>query len=197
MENSIQINEKNEKQKSFTGHLYDWVEALIFSFIVIILLFTFAFRFVGVKGESMTDTLKDKDRLIISNLFYKPQKGDIVVITRNYKNLDYSDKETVKEPLIKRIIATSGDEVDIKNGSVYVNKKRIEENYVTSETTTDYRSIENNVFFPLTVPQGQVFYLGDNRSGSADSRIYGTADERSIIGKVIFRIYPLSEFKLF
>ena len=108
----------------YVGEMVDWLDAMIVTIFCIVLIFTFAFRMVGVEGTSMLDTLQNKDKVILSNLFYTPEKGDIVVISRTNQHL--ADGES-KEPLIKRIIALEGDEVDIHDGAVYVNGEKLSE----------------------------------------------------------------------
>ncbi len=123
------------------------------------------------------------DRLLISNLFYTPEYGDIVVI--------HTDME--EEAIIKRIIATEGQEVDIDflTGEVKVDGVVLDEPYINNLTLDS-----GDVSFPVTVPDGCVFVLGDNRSVSLDSRYsdVGMVSIDDILGRVVLRIYPLNQF---
>lgn len=177
---------EQEPQRSATDSFYEWVEAIIYAFIAIFIIFAFFFRVVGVDGDSMNNTLKDGDWLIISNFNYSPQRSDIVVSTQpNPKN----------EPLIKRVIAVEGDVVDIdfSSGAVSVNGEELSETYIKELTF-----LQGDVRFPLKVPQGKVFVMGDNRNESWDSRFeaVGFIDERYLMGKTVFRIFPFGEWKV-
>ncbi len=167
-----------EREQRFTG-LYEWVEAAVFSLIVVVLVFTFLFRVVGVDGPSMTPTLLDQERLILTDLFYTPERGDVVVINRY-----------TREPLIKRIIAVGGDTlaIDGETGEVSVNGEVLDEPYI--QGTTYPLEFES----PQTVPEGYVFVMGDNRENSTDSRRLGFISEKDIMGEAVFRIWPLSKF---
>ncbi len=174
---------KNTKKKtSLKEELFDWMFEIVTAVVVLLLIFTFAVRTVDVYGNSMLPTLHHGEKLLLNRLFYTPEYGDIVVIT----------KPCGDEPLIKRIIATENQTVDIdfEKGIVYVDGVALEENYVNSPTNRYY-----NVTFPCTVPEGCVFVLGDNRNASKDSRdaSVGMVDERYILGEVIFRITPFDK----
>lgn len=153
---------------------------------IFMLVYVLFFRAVVVVGDSMNDTLVDGDRLLlISNLIYaEPKQGDIIVAAKDsFRN---------GEPIVKRIIATEGQTVDIdfKTGTVYVDGVALTEPYISTPT------VENEgASFPLTVPEGCIFVMGDNRMNSLDSRSnqIGLIDEREIIGKVIFLLIPGSD----
>lgn len=168
-----ELQKRNTKRE-----VYDWIESLIFALVCIVLLFTFIGRVVVVDGHSMEPTLSDQERLISSRLFYKPQSGDIVVITQP------NDRG---EALIKRVVATEGQTIDIdfERGDVYVDDVLLNEPYILEKTHQ-----RDDVVFPQTVPEGHVFVMGDNRNNSWDSRSYGVGmiDTRYILGRVLFRL---------
>ncbi len=138
------------------------------------------FRIVNVDGLSMYPTLQHADKIITSDLFYSPEVGDIVVVQTDTYGQD---------PLVKRIIAVGGQTVDIdfELGIVYVDGVALDEPYVNSLT------LEREDFSgPITIPEGYLFLMGDNRNRSTDSRsnMVGLVDERCIIGKVYFILFP-------
>jgi len=167
------------------GEMFDWLQCIVFALIVCILVFTFIARTVGVIGGSMENTLFEGERLVISKLFYTPQHGDIVVLRQDtFRN----------EPIVKRVIATEGQTVDIdfEECVVYVDGVALDEPYTKdygNYTYYDPQDFEGEV----TVPEGCIFVMGDNRNGSTDSRTesIGFVDTRKILGKVILRIGPL------
>ncbi len=165
----------------YKSEFFEWGEALVVSLTAIILLFTFVVRLIGVDGSSMYPTLHDRDKVFMSDLFYTPHKGDIVVLTKT---------SFIDGPIVKRIIATGGDTVDIdfSTGEVRVNGEALEEPYINELTHNPI-----DMTFPQTVPEGSVFVMGDNRNRSSDSRDtrLGMVDERYILGHVLTRILPI------
>ena len=165
------------------GNVLEWYESLIFSVLVVIALFSFVFRVTLVYGSSMVPTLAEQDRLIVWGAGYTPQRGDVVILD-GY--IEYG------KPLVKRIIAVAGDTVDIdfSTGAVSVNGEVLDEPYIAEPTRE-----QGDVAFPLTVPEGKVFVMGDNRNASTDSRFsaVGCIDERDVLGKAVFRILPFNK----
>ncbi len=173
--------EASEKKKS----AFEWVSSVMAAFVVIFLIFTFAFRVVQVSGTSMLQTLNDKDWLLVSHTQNDIKQGDIVVATPpTYEN----------GPVIKRVIGVEGDEIyiDFLKGIVYVNGQALDEPYTNTLTNLSY-----DVTFPVTVPKGCVFVMGDNRNGSLDSRStqIGFVDEEYILGRVILRVFPFEKIE--
>ncbi len=175
---------KNKKAKKTKLNIFEVFEAGVAAIVVVTVLFLFCFRVFSVDGPSMKPTLQPDDRVVVSGVGYKAQQGDIVVL---------SGAGSDQKPIVKRVIAVAGDVVDINftTGVVTVNGK---EEHFTDELTTQ----QADVAFPLTVPEGTVFVLGDNRGVSLDSRSsrVGCVDERKIVGKVLFRFYPLGDWKV-
>ena len=174
---------KKDGASSFVTNLYDWVSAFLFALIVVVMLMTFCFRLVDVDGDSMLQTLQDKNKLIVTGLNYEPEVGDIVVISHGVE---------LDKTLVKRVIAVGGQTVDIdsESGDVTVDGIVINEPYINGKTAAI-----GDVTFPVEVAEGTVFVLGDNRPISKDSRFsdVGLIDVGAIIGKVRLRISPIDE----
>ncbi len=174
--------EKRHREKNTM--LLDWFEAILVAVVLMFLVLVFAVRMVNVNGVSMEPTLYDGDQLVVLSLAYQPQQGDIVVV---------SGENTVGSPIVKRVIGLGGDVVDIdfETGEVSVNGEVLQEEYTSAPTTLAY-----DIQFPVTVPDGYLFLLGDNRPHSKDSRDseIGFVDERDLLGKVVWRIFPLDQF---
>lgn len=180
----MQENQENkEQQEKVKGRdLYEWVQALVCSVLTVVVLFTFFVRLIGVDGHSMVPTLQHGDRMLVLNsMFYNDyQYGDIVVLTK---------EGFFGAPIVKRVIAVGGQTVDIDftSGSVYVDGKLLKEDYINELTFTS-----EGMKFPLTVPEGSIFVMGDNRNHSDDSRNdkLGTVDTRYVIGKAFVLAFP-------
>lgn len=177
---------KENKKESFLSSLYDWIEVVSVSVIIVIMIFTFVARLSTVDGDSMYPTLIDGERLIVSDLFYSPENGDIVVLQE--KNAFFTS------PLVKRIIAQEGQTIDFdyENWGVYVDGEKLTEPYINRElekAMKNYGSPDS-----ITVPEGHIFVMGDNRNHSTDSRdsLVGFVEYDEIIGKVVFRLFPFS-----
>ena len=179
------MNKKSRKaeDESPVSALLQYLHDMIYMLAVIMVVFLLFFRMVVVSGPSMYATLWDGDwLLVLSNIFYQePEKGDIIIVSKQSYNSG--------EPIVKRVIATEGQKVDIdfEAGIVYVNDVALEEPYTYTPT-----NMEEGMSFPLIVSEGCVFAMGDNRNRSRDSRYpdIGLIDQREILGKAVFLIYP-------
>lgn len=187
------INEEPKDKKSVSAEIIEWLEVISTAVIAVVIIFCFIFRIATISGDSMKNTLYSGEKVIISNLAYTPKNGDIVVISRNAEN-SIKGQVSSQGPIIKRVIATGGQTVDIdfEAGIVYVDGKPLKENY-TSTPTVNKADIE----FPLYVPEGYIFVLGDNRTESLDSRYSqigedGLIDTRYVLGHAVFRIFPFN-----
>lgn len=187
MENSSltpKEEEKREGEGRYVAGCYEWVEALITALTVVMILFVFLFRVnIGVVGYSMEPNYRSGYRVFVSCADRNFSRGDVVVIGANATPL--------KERIIKRVIATEGQTVniDFQTGVVSVDGKALDESaYIENGITKNKYDIN----FPQKVPKGHVFVLGDNRPVSDDSRSsdVGMIDTRQIIGKVEFLLKP-------
>lgn len=178
-------NSYSETSKSWK-FAYNWLDSLVFALVGIAVVFTFLFRVVGVNGESMKPTLNNGDWLTVKAINTTYERGDIVVITQ---------PNSLNEPLIKRVIAVAGDTVDINfaQGTVKINGELINEPYIAEPTERMF-----DVAFPVTVPEGCVFVMGDNRNNSLDSRstTVGFIDTRYLLGTAEFRLFPVGKWKI-
>ena len=165
--------------------ILEWIEELIIAMVLIAIVFTFVCRVVTVTGTSMVPNFHDGDRVLVVNDLTGVEQGDVVVIVN-----------VLDEPIIKRVIATEGQTVDFdyESKSVLVDGQTVDEtqfgleNGITEEPFSSFALLD----FPQTVPEGCVFVLGDNRAVSEDSRYQdvGMIDERNILGKAVFHLFP-------
>lgn len=173
----------SEKKPDWKESVVLYLHDLIYMMAAVLIIFLFAFRIIVVSGGSMRTTLRDGDYLLLlSNVFYhEPKYGDVVVVSK-----ESYDKG---KPIVKRVIATEGQTVDIdfELGIVYVDGQALSESYVNTPT-----NIEEGVAFPIEVGEGCVFVMGDNRNDSKDSRSpeIGQVDCREILGKAFLIMFP-------
>ena len=197
------MTEQENKPTGVAIAAFDYVEMFVFAAVFVILLMTLCFRLCNVDGPSMNQTLWDGEKLVISNLFYTPESGDIIVFHQTNDVRDgISVEDRFNEPIVKRVIATGGQYVklDFTAKKVYVSDDGIFEESEVIEESYAYYSFD--VWHPNTpvteyyVPEGYLFVMGDNRNNSADSRSaeVGLVDTRRVLGRVILRLTPPSSF---
>ena len=174
-------DKKENKLEAFASGAHYFVEIFVITLCVVLFLSAFVMRHTVVDGSSMQNTLQNGQHLLISDLFYEAERGDIVVL----QSADIS----IKTPIVKRIIALGGDRIKMENGTVFVNGEALQEDYVLDGCHFSSVPID---FPEFTVSKGHVFVLGDHRDRSSDSRVFGEIDERCILGKAYVCIYPLN-----
>lgn len=207
---------KKQKKNSVGREIFEWVYTIVIAIVIAFAIKTFLFDIVRVDGSSMFPTLVNNDRLIVTKLGYEPKQGDIIILDSTYKfREEYYDKlaqqegkdelsafdklkasssmpENLKKRYyVKRIIALSGQTVDLRDGKVFVDGEELDEPYYSGIT----QSIDSSVQYPITVEDGMVFVMGDNRPHSQDSRSskLGQVPYEAILGKSQLRIWPLSD----
>ncbi len=182
----IEFEPEEKKAPALISFIFDLTDSLKGAVIAAFVVFCLVFRIIGVEGGSMNPTLHDGDWVAVSGMSFDIDRGDIVIATQPWER---------NVPIVKRVIGVGGDTVDIDfiRGEVFVNGVMLNEPYIDEPTTLSY-----DVDFPVTVPEGQLFVMGDNRGDSLDSRSskIGFIDERYILGKVVFRIYPTGDWKI-
>lgn len=195
---SAQEQQTKEKSKatplSILKDLLDMVESVLISGFIVMLLFGFVLRPVKVDGSSMVPTLYNMDQLLMVSLFYQPSYGDIVVINGDYATLFSDQAQTVTYEaqgtdinLIKRVIATEGQTIDIdfETGNITIDGELLDQSFITLKPTRN----DGAFTYPMTVPEGYCFVMGDNRNGSMDSRhpSVGLISEDQVLGHVVLR----------
>ena len=171
------------QRKSLGRVLGGWLAAILIVALIFFIIFRFVIQVVGIEGSSMSPTLEQGDRIVVSDLFYTPEQGDIVII---------SDDNILGKQLVKRVIAVEGQTVEVtEDGDVLVDGAVLNEPYLAEPTQSP-----GDMTYPVTVPEGQVFVMDDNRAQSLDSRdtVIGLIDNSDIEGRVLFRFYPFGSF---
>lgn len=192
-ENTAEETAPKEKRtlRDYLGDIYELLEMLGSVSAMIMLIFAFVFRLNIVDGHSMDVTLAHGEYLGVSDLFYEPTPGDIVIVHKI--NADPYDN-----PIVKRVIATEGQTVDIdfSTWTLRVDGEVVDEPY--RYLSNDYL-LTADWNFPITVGENEIFVMGDNRNNSADSRTeeIGMIDERCVIGKAYVRVFPINKFEVF
>lgn len=174
---------KQKEQFNVKEEVKNWIEAFIFAFVVIGVFLLLGFHMAQVDGPSMNPTLETKDRVLISGLHYTPKQGDVAVFKSEYAGRD----------LIKRVIATEGQEVniDFETGSVYVDGE-----LMVDQFSLEQNRVRGDRTYPITVPKDHIFVMGDNRNNSLDSRStdIGFIHKDDIKGKAIFVLFPFKHW---
>ncbi len=218
MNNDVE-NKETPKKKSLLREIWEWIYTIVVALVIALVIKALIFDIVLVDGSSMYPTLEDKDRLIVTKLGYTPDNGDIVILDSTYKNREnYYDilalnkekdelnqmekmiqyislpKEYKHRYYVKRVIATPGQTVDIKDGKVYIDGEVLNEEYYSGTTSV----IDYSISYPLLVEDNHVFVMGDNRNHSTDSRSssLGLVPFDAVIGKAQLRIFPLNKIGL-
>ena len=176
--------------------IFDFVELFIFTLAAVFLITTFFFKYSNVVGSSMEGTLKENDKLLLTNIFYRPEQGDIVVI----------DDRTFNDPIIKRVIAVGSQKVKITPYAIYVDGEKLVEDYVFIDDRMfrysvvpcealkdDLVDYEPGEYYEILVPENEIFVMGDHRNNSTDSRDIGTINEDRVLGKAIYRFAPFDK----
>lgn len=199
------MNSKNKVMKE----VISWIFTIIGGLLIVLVFNSKVYASAQVKQSSMENTLFSQQKLFVdkfSSNFSDPQRGDIIIFledeykgtiidesVRTIEDIVYkittknTEENELHSRLVKRVIGIAGDEVDIKDGYVYVNGEKLDEPYVKGETE------EHEFELPIVVGKNQLFVLGDNRAVSIDSRSFGLIDCRQVEGKAVFRIYPFNK----
>jgi signal peptidase I len=199
-DHEVETAEEPTPGRSTTRSVVEWIAVIGGALIVALVIKTFLIQAFYIPSGSMEPTLDIGDRVLVNKLSYRVHdvnRGDLVVFEANEGNGDCGQpvseaaadaaEEGIKD-LIKRVIALPGEEIDLRNGHVVIDGRVLDEPYLPEGTLTETGPIQ----IPLTVPEGCVFVLGDNRGDSRDSRYFGPIDEDQIVGRAFVRVWPLS-----
>ena len=178
------IENDSSKNFSWKNEVKEFISAAIWAVILAFLIKTFIFQLTYVPTGSMIPTIMPNDRVVVLKFWYKfnpIERGQILVF-------DPPGQEA-KSPFIKRVIGLPGETIEIKNNTVYINGKPINENYLPVK-------IEMEPFGPYSIPKDAIFVMGDNRQNSADSRYFGSVPLKNIKGRAVLTYWPLNRFKI-
>ncbi|GAA0203283.1 signal peptidase I [Selenomonas dianae] len=172
-----------EKERSTAEEIKDWVVSIVVAVALAMFIRTFIVELYVVDGPSMRPTLESEERLVVNKFIYRfrpPEKGEVLV---------FQYPRDPSRDFIKRVIATPGDTVEIREGRVLVNDQILTEDYILEKTRSEYPK--------STVPEGRIFVMGDNRNNSEDSRFadVGFVPYDLIKGKALLVFWPISQYK--
>jgi signal peptidase I len=177
---------KRRKQRSSTRNMVEWALVIVGAILVAFIVKTFLIQAFQIPSASMHPTLLEGDRVLVNKLSYDlhdVNRGDVVVFARP-KGMNAGPNDP--DDLIKRVIGLPGDSVQTKDGKVYVDGRELDEPYLADGTVTD------GIDDPITIPDGHVWVMGDNRGDSQDSRVFGPIDTDTIVGRAFMVMWPPS-----
>jgi signal peptidase I len=176
-------------RRSLRRTVLEWVAVIGGGIVIALVVEAFLVQAFWIPSPSMVPTLEVGDRVLVNKLSYRlhdVHRGDVVVFERPAGASNGEDSE-IKD-LIKRVVGVEGDTVETRDGRLYVNRELIDEPYLEPGTRTDMTAA-------VTVPEGQVFVMGDNRTNSEDSRVFGPIDEDTIVGRAFVKVLPLTDLE--
>src|SRR5712664_2350480 len=179
---SAPASSTKDQKRHLRHEIRVWTRDLLLAVGLAMVIIIFLYQPVKVEGTSMAPLLTDQERIFINKFVYRFEpigRGDVVVF---WYPLDRS------KSFIKRVVGLPGETVEIRQGRVYVNGKRLSEPYIPPEFA------DSNSYSPLRVPADEYFVMGDHRSSSNDSRVFGPVPNRYIYGKAVFAYWPVERF---
>ncbi len=187
---------KDRPKKSLGQEIMSWVFTLLGAVAIALLIRTFIFEPVMVDGQSMMDTLKDREVMFVTKMEYSSTWifGNRLTFFGNPKRFDvvicrYPGRGNTN--FVKRVVGLPGDTVELREGYLYVNGEKYDEPYISDE----YRTGMGRTFGPYTVPDGMYFVMGDHRNNSNDSRSIGPISRDMIMGHVVYVFWPLNQWR--